>query len=340
MKMFEEYKLINNRIEIIDCLKGFSIFTIVMMHLMDYMDNLPSKIHTLSSIGGTGVHVFFLCSGIGLYLSFLNKSMGYIDFLKKRFNKIYVPYIIIILISFLLPWMYKCSDRILALLSHVCLFKMFVPKFEQSFGIQFWFVSTIIQFYFLFIPMCKLKNKLKNNKIFFGIFLGISVVWWIVCYLLGVSDIRVWSSFCLQYIWEFALGFIIAEKLHEGKVFKFHKILLVVVAVVGIGMQAGFAMTSDALKLFNDIPALLGYSSLALALMNIGFIKLLCKLISKFSYEFFLVHILVIETVFNFIKPEGLLYQCIIGLVALLLSLIVGFGYNKFISNVIHRKKS
>ena len=37
---------------------------------------------------------------------------------------------------------------------------MFIPKYEESFGIQFWFISTIIQFYLLFIPMCKLKEKI------------------------------------------------------------------------------------------------------------------------------------------------------------------------------------
>lgn len=337
--MIEEFKLENRRIEIVDNLKGFSIFTIVLMHLMLCMNSLPSKIITLSAIGGTGVHVFFLCSGIGLYLSYLNKRTGYLEFLKRRFNKIYIPYIIVVFISFLLPWMYSGNDRIVALLSHVFLFKMFVPAYEQSFGTQLWFVSTIIQLYLLFIPMCNLKDKLKNNKVFFLIFMGLSIVWWIVCYVLGVTDIRVWSSFCLQYIWEFALGIIVAEKLHDGKVYRVNKIVLAIVAVVGIGLQAGLALGSGALKVFNDIPALFGYSSLAIVLMNIRFVKKVCKFISKFSYEFFLVHMLVITTIFHFVNPQGLVSQCATGLIALLLALLVGYGYNRFVNGVIYRKK-
>ena len=52
-----------------------------------------------SAIGGTGVHVFFFCSGFGLYLSYLRKPIGFVDFMQKRMLKIYVPYIIVIFIS-------------------------------------------------------------------------------------------------------------------------------------------------------------------------------------------------------------------------------------------------
>lgn len=126
----------SNRVVAIDYLKGFSIFTIVLMHLLNIMSAIPSKIQTLASIGGAGVHVFFLCSGIGLYLSYLKKKKNYYEFLKKKFIKIYIPYIIIVFISFLLPWMYTGSERFVALLSHIFLFKMFVSRFEVSFGMQ------------------------------------------------------------------------------------------------------------------------------------------------------------------------------------------------------------
>lgn len=38
------------------------------------------------------------------------------------------------------------------LLGSVFLYKMFVPSLEGAFGVQMWFVSTIIQFY-LFWPL-------------------------------------------------------------------------------------------------------------------------------------------------------------------------------------------
>ena len=73
MNKYLEIKL-DKKIWVLNYLKGFSIFTIALMHLLPMMNAMPSKILTLSLIGGTGVHVFFLCSGVGLYLSYLNKK--------------------------------------------------------------------------------------------------------------------------------------------------------------------------------------------------------------------------------------------------------------------------
>lgn len=53
-----------------DFLRGFSIFTIVLMHLVQCYP-LPGFLMKASSMGGAGVHVFILCSGFGLYLSSL-----------------------------------------------------------------------------------------------------------------------------------------------------------------------------------------------------------------------------------------------------------------------------
>lgn len=76
-------------------LKGFSIMTTVLMH---YLQNgsFPGLINTAFSIGGTGVHIFFFCSGFGLYISYMEKPLGYTEFIKNRLLKIYIPYIIIV----------------------------------------------------------------------------------------------------------------------------------------------------------------------------------------------------------------------------------------------------
>ena len=334
MNKYVEYKLNNGKIQEIDYLKGFSISTIVLMHLLSFIEKLPSKIVTLSAIGGSGVHVFFLCSGIGLYLSYLNKKVSFMEFIKKRLIKIYIPYIFIVFISYLIPYMYIGNNRFEAFLSHVFMYKMFMPEFEESFGVQFWFVSTILQLYILFIPMCKVKEKINNNKIFLTIFAILSIMWWNICYLLNVADIRVWNSFCLQYIWEFAMGIIIADYLNNGKIIKTNRLRLLCIALVGICLQAGMAMFSDMLKLFNDIPALLGYGALALLLMNIKLVKSICETISKFSSELFLVHILVFKTVFKFVDFSGFIEQSAVGVVAFIIAIICAYIYSKLIKRV------
>lgn len=330
MKSYVEIGMEGKHVPEINYLKGFSIFTITLMHLIQMMTEMPSAIDTLSSIGGTGVHVFFLCSGIGLYLSRLNHRTGFIKFLKKRVLKIYIPYIIIILMSYLLPWMYTGNDREIALLSHIFLFKMFVPKYEHSFGIQFWFVSTIIQLYFLFIPMCLLKEKILNRKKFVGIFLSVSAIWWTICYLFKISNERVWSSFCLQYIWEFAVGFELAEIFYNGKKVKIKNYTLVITSFIGIGFQAAMAMMPGSLRVFNDIPALIGYTSLALLLMNMSIIRWCANKLSVFSYEYFLVHMMVFVTIFHFVNPQGLALQCFVGIVSMASAILISFIFSLF----------
>ena len=135
--------------------------------------------------------------------------------MKHRFVKIFIPYIIIVIISFLIPCMYTGSHRVFALFSHIFLFKMFAEQFVSSFGIQFWYISTLFQLYLIFIPLCKIKENLENNK-FFLLCFCISLIWWIFTVLTSYHEIRIWSSYFLQYLWEFDLGIHLASLVHWG----------------------------------------------------------------------------------------------------------------------------
>lgn len=84
----------HNKLDIINYIRGFSISTIVFMHLLQSYP-INSFFMKASSFGGVGVHAFILCSGFGLYLSHLRKPLTYKQFLKRRFTKVYIPYILI-----------------------------------------------------------------------------------------------------------------------------------------------------------------------------------------------------------------------------------------------------
>ena len=333
-----EIKLKNGRIEIVDYLKGFSILTIVLMHYIQRIKYLPAIVLKGASVGGSGVHIFFFCSGLGLYLSYLNHKTNFKEFITKRFSKIYFPYIIIVLISFLCPYMYSGEDRVLALLSHIFLFKMFVPKYDTSFVYPFWFMLTIIQFYFIFIPLCKINTKFKKRKNFFVAMLAVSVVWWIVCYATKTTEVRVISSAMFQYLWEFALGMCVAESLKQGNSINLKLIYLFIFSVVGLGLQA-VMMIKPELKVFNDIPAFLGYGSLAILIFNLVPIRKMCMCISKFSYELYLVHTLVIDTIFYFVKSSNTITSLILVLVAFLISLVLSYFYSILIRNIFSKFK-
>ena len=330
----------DRKIDEIDFLKGYSIFTIVVMHLIQgYLIDIPQFIKTISAFGGTGVHVFFLCSGIGLYFSYFRNNQSFSKFIKKRFFKIYIPYIIVVVISFFIPWMYSEPDRVTALLSHIFLFKMFFPQYEQSFGGQLWFVSTIFQLYLLFIPICKIKKLINNNYIFFTISMLLSIAWWVTVYCLNLGSVRIWNSFCLQYIWEFSLGFIVADYFIKNKHFEIKLWNLIIIAVAGLAFQFVMAKLAESLKIFNDVPGLIGFTALAILIYQIRPIKCFINKISIVSYEWFLVHILVFDTIIYFVKPLTFLHSIIFGLISLILSYVLAVLYKLLLDKIVFKRK-
>ena len=72
------------RLQIIDFLRGYSISTIVLFHLLQCFQ-LPGILPQAISFGGAGMHVFVLCSGFGLCLSQLHKPI-FSRLIKKTFR--------------------------------------------------------------------------------------------------------------------------------------------------------------------------------------------------------------------------------------------------------------
>ena len=100
------------------------------MHLVQAYP-LPGFLMKATSFGGTGVHVFILCSGFGLYLSSLHKPLKYGKFLKSRFSKVYIPYVLVVLISALYFGIVCGQDVLMPLLGSVFLFKMLYHRWSM-----------------------------------------------------------------------------------------------------------------------------------------------------------------------------------------------------------------
>ena len=133
------------KLEFVDFLRGFAIFTIALMHLVQ--GSLTGSLNKAASLGGAGVHVFILVSGFGLYLSYRKNPLGYGEFLRKRFGKVYWPYVVAVLLWG--GWCLLSSGAfpMKEVASHLLLYKMFDAELDVSLCYPFWFISTIIQFY-------------------------------------------------------------------------------------------------------------------------------------------------------------------------------------------------
>lgn len=286
------------KLELVDFLKGFSIFTIIVYHLLQSL-HMPGLGGKLIAFGGTGIHLFILLSGFGLYLSHIYKPVSYVGFIKKRIIKVYFPYIVIVLISalitFVLP-IYKSSYY--AFFGHVFLYKMFDESIMGSYGYPLWFVSMIIQFYVAFSVLTYLKEK-TNNTVFIAVSFIVSICWIAFVVFIGKESERVWNSFFLSYLWEFSIGMVLAEAYsRNNNLFELNtkRNNLFIVGVVNCALYAGLALKGgDVGKMINDIPALIGYTSIAIWIYQFRskLINSFMLFTGKISYSLYLLHTLV-----------------------------------------------
>jgi len=326
------------KIEAIDFLKGYSMLSIVIFHIGQEL-NLPGAVARMINFGGTGVHTFIFVSGFGLYLSHLRRPLPFVAFLRKRFSKIYVPYVLTVIVSaaiaLFLP-IYPSSA--FAFFGHVLLYKMFFADIMGSYGYQLWFMSTIIQLYFLFIPLTRLKERM-TDRAFLVIGLAVSISWGVLIVAMGNASLRNYNGAFFLYLWEFMLGMLLAGKFYrEGYAFwKMRVVWLVLLSIAGIGCYGLMALELGAYgRLLNDVPALVGYTSLSILLyrLKLSWINRFVLFTSKFSFALFLVHMLVLQLVILLVSRLGVIFSWSIGLGTLALCLGTGYWADKFFNRV------
>lgn len=275
--------------------RGFAILTIVVYHLLQQLA-LPNIILKMVLLGGAGIYVYLLMSGYGLSR---REAINWPQFWRQRFLNTLLPYYVAVTLIFglniLIP-LYK-TDGWREYLSHIFLYKMFINSYTRNLGEHFWFISTIIQFYIL-LPLLLRWQAQSTTRVFLGGSLLISIGFSVLISALGVDHLRIWYSFCLQYLWIYCLGMEAARRdwlddwisrpwyVYAGYVIG---CLAVVLAIDAWAGSAG--------SIFNDYFMFGAYGSL---LVIVYLISLRWKMISqfvlwieKFSYSLYLTHMLV-----------------------------------------------
>lgn len=311
------------RFAYIDFAKGYAIFTIVCYHALQRLD-LPPLWQKAIVFGGTGVHLFFLLSGFGLGLArpFASPS----DFYKRRLVKIWLPYVLALSLSLLAALAFGLfPDGFDAWLAGAGLYQMFSEKYIEAFGGHFWFISTIIQFYAVYPALVWVRAKLGNAR-FLTVAMALSLLWWLTVSALGKGDLRTWNSFFLQFLWEFALGMVLADRVRSTGKEKQNAIPGIREGVfwtypwywyLPAGLFFTATMVAAILKMgetgrvFNDIPALLGYTALSVFIYRVGEsylppIDRFFRWVGGFSFSLYLVHVLVLDAWLLWLNRQGI----------------------------------
>lgn len=322
------------RFELVDFLKGYSISATMLFHYSKHL-HLSNPFEKVMFFGGTGVHLFILLSGFGLYYSYLKRPLTYFSFLRKRLSKVYIPYVFIVLLSaFISLFIPVYENSWYALGGHIFLYKMFDESIIGSYGYPLWFISMMLQFYFTFHILVWLKSKLKN-KPFLILSIFISISWTLSVVLMHKEGERIWNSFFLQYFWEFVFGMVMADKAFKNENFFDQNMKQLPLITTGLTSGVLCALlvlkAGDSGRLFNDFFALIATASLAVFLYNLKIkpFNKLCLFIGKISTPIYLLHIVLILTITNLFSNLNSVYIVLLALVSIIpLSLL----YQKMIN--------
>lgn len=321
-------------LEVITFMKGYAIFTIVLFHLFQNT-GLPSGAEQALAFGGTGVHTFFLLSGFGLYLSHCRHPLSIREFVKKRFAKIYVPYLGVVLFSALFSLFVPIFEPDgYALLGHILLYKMVDDRIIGSYGYHLWFISTIIQFYIAFPALVWLKQRVSDGA-FLLVTLALSILWVGIVLALEKGEVRAWYSFFLQYVWEFGVGMLLAQGyLRRGSWKMPNQVVLGGCALVGLLAYSLMTLYWGTVgKMVNDVPALIGYTAVGLFIyrLRLAWVHRGLLFTGTISYALYLVHIGVKLTAKYAIEYYGVPLNALTLFAILLSSYLIAYGYHQWV---------
>lgn len=178
---------------------------------------------------------FIFLSGIKLGSSYRNKKFNFIDFFKKRFLKIIVPYSIWYLLYYLL-------FRSLGFIENLNINQHIVSYVMGTMVSPFYFITIIFQFYILFFIFLWLFKSFSNELVlFFTIMFGLG--------FLEFYDFKYIDRFFLTYIIYFIIGMYAAFNYDKFKTFIFkYKYLIFLLTFFITVNNIYFSYTSRYLK--------------------------------------------------------------------------------------------
>ena len=252
----------------------------------------------LNQLSRFAVPLFFMISGFVLELNY-DSNFSYWQYLKKRFNRILIPYIFWSAIYYL--FVYKLHSQ-----------NFFQSLLWGTASYQLYFIPALLMFYLTFPFFHKLFKVISN-------------VW--VLILLGIVEIvLLYRDYNFQYFttyipasvalfnyFVFILGMVVSH--HQDKILKLitkWKFWLVgLTGLIGI-----FVFWEGKTKYFNTYnyqafysqwrPSVLIYTILMFSLLFYGFTKIsrgvsVIKSLSKLSFFVFFTHVIFLEVVWSYL---------------------------------------
>lgn len=173
-------------IDTCNCLKGLIAISVVLHHISQGRDIFILK-ELFRPFGSVAVGCFFFISGYGLYASY-SKKKSYLDgFLLKRFRKLIVPFLFVILL-------YQLINQE----SYKGIFSGLIVGNPDYILPYSWYIFCAILFYFAFYCIFKYISGEKNK--IFSVFVFVLVLYIVLRFILK------WPGFWSGSLFLFSIG--------------------------------------------------------------------------------------------------------------------------------------
>lgn len=324
-------------------LMGVSIFAIVICHTGLV---LPGALGYLK-FGLWGVNIFFFLSGMGAYHS-LSKNSDTAAFYSRRFNRVYIPYFPIIILYFLIIGkqtadIFGVPQLLLRIFGNLTMLG-WVGGIEGQFN---WYPQTIALVYLIAPALFALVKKYgaDTKKLAF-----------IFVFTLASQPCFIGSDFLIatsRFVF-FVLGMVCCEAAKGDREIRLPALLLLAGVIVGhFIMYKSLSLPEETswrygLQWLPDIFSVLGNMLILCKAFEfcekrkrLAFIMAINNIAGRYSFEIFLVHIVVFLSVpadilENFSRAGGA--NVIFWLILSAFAVLFGIGYGKSIEKLRKRK--
>jgi len=208
---------------LLDLIRFLALLGVVAVHLFQVFDNPLGGFFGLKnfyyvSIGGLSVTIFIILSGLVLELTYQNRDIGYIEFVRKRIFRLYPIYYLALLLGIItyaiqlyygvLPDVYRNIGPFDVLFS-LAAFYPFVGKWGGPFVPTSWFIGLIVGLYFLYPVIAATIRKRPHITILTLLVISAATRFFVGNYHLLPTRPLDWFPLCR--VFEFGFGIYLAH---------------------------------------------------------------------------------------------------------------------------------
>ena len=328
---------------------GVAAIMIMIFHCQVLMV-LPGWFSLINAHLNSGVEIFLLLSGMGLYYSF-SKNNNYKLFIRNRVERTLLPYLL--LGFFYWTWRYIFAEfSLLDFIFNASGLSLLINKSGEFLVVQkakFWYVAFVLGLYVIYPVIHNAFNNVSRKKrnTNFALFVTLSFVLTIFIRIYA-PDTYSGAETWITRIPIFLTGCYLGEAIKEKRKFKFYDYILMFVC---LPLRVGIALIRP---VFNDL-ILSRYLGIFIAffvcfavtfvleLLNWKFLNKLLSFFGKISLELYLTHCMLYLVVLQYFpdmrttdaipfRTKALIYASI-----LVVSVIISFLFSK-VYNVIIKK--